>query len=105
MHLAQQGFSDIAILDFDLAVNDFGDEFERALNATKMVPAKKAKRRPMVPEALYDDVQLKRFLSFPDDIIGIRPDDDPELNTLVDDLLTGKADWLLPELPKPNVPE
>lgn len=94
MHLREQGYSETTCLDFDLAVNDFGDEFERAMQATKMVPAGARRKRPMVPKPLYDEVQLKRFLSMPDDIIGVRPDDDPELNQMVDDVMTGKADWL-----------
>jgi hypothetical protein len=94
MHLREQGYSDQSCLDFDLAVNDFGDEFERAMEATKMVPAGSRRKRPMVPKPLYDEAQLKRFLGMPDDVIGVRPDDDPELNEMTEDILSGKADWL-----------
>ena len=96
LRLRDNGFSDQSCLDFDLAVNDFGDEFEEQRRATKQIPAPKSRRNPTVAAPLHDDVQLKRFLSMPDDVIGVRRDDDPELNRLVEDILSGNADWLTP---------
>lgn len=100
LHLREQGFSPWTCLDFDLAVNDYGDEFEEQLKATKQVPMSRAKRRkPTVPAPLHDHVQLKRFLGIPDEVIGVYREDDPELNRLKDEILSGTADWLLPATP------
>jgi hypothetical protein len=96
MRLRDDGYSEQTCLDFDLAVNDFGDEYEEQLRATKQVPLTHRRRNPTVPAPLHDVVQLKRFLSIPDDLIGVRRDDDPELNRLAEDVLAGDAEWLLP---------
>jgi hypothetical protein len=90
LSLAKAGFSNRDCLAFDLAVSAYGDAFENAREATKEVPAPKAKKTHTVPAPKYTPAELRQFLGLPDE----DEDDsgDEELDALADAILRGDTE-------------
>lgn len=98
MGLTRAGYDPLTCLDFDFAVLEFGESFEAAREATEQVPAPPAskRRRPMTTKPKYTPEELQEFLSIPVEWTKpARAEDDPEVVEMAEDILSGKADWLL----------
>ncbi len=92
------GYSAWDRLGFDLAVNEFGERFDSAQQATKEVPdsaKKKRTRTKIVPK--YTKEQLNGFLSIPLHLVrsGEAWGDDPDVQELASEIRSGTADWLM----------
>lgn len=99
LSLREQGFDAYTRLSFDLAVAAFGMEFEAAQQATIEVPATKERRKPTTQKQKYDEADFRRFLGIPDEEAssGSLMPADPTVDALVNDILQGRADWLMPK--------
>ena len=98
LKLRRAGFSETACLDFDLAVLEFGESFERERNATVSVVASgKPKKIRYVQVPKYTPKELaEKFLQIDTSIIDDIEEAAAEMvDDLAEDILAGDADdWL-----------
>lgn len=91
------GFSPRDRLDFDLAVVEFGEAFEREQERTEMrtVPKSTSKiHKAPFPKWSARDLAVQ-FLSVPEDDLDAQAKAaDQAVDDLAADILLGKADWL-----------
>jgi hypothetical protein len=97
LRLRRRDFSDRTLLDFDLAVMEFGESFERERDATEMRTIPKRRGPAKAPHPKYTPEQLaEKFLGV--DVSIISEIADARMSTiddLADDILSGDADdWL-----------
>lgn len=86
----------LACLRFDIACLEFVERWERERDATVEVPAPGGKRKPTVPKPKHSPDQLLRWLGIdPEDVAAEGVDLDPAIEAMADEILSGRADWLL----------
>lgn len=95
--MREAGYTPWERLDFDLAVNAFGERFESEQRRTKEVSDTAPRRRRRTKVVPYHSRErLNEFLSLPLHLLKPEtPDQDPEVQELVEQLRKGTPDWLL----------
>lgn len=92
--LRRAGASRGLCLAFDEAVLEFGERFDAERQATKEMPARRNRRRqPTETAPKWTEEDLRRFLGLAE---IERWEDDEDVKRLAAEILSGKADWLMP---------
>lgn len=96
MGMAEDGYSARDRLEFDLGIVGFARKFERRMEETKEVAAPKPSRQRKIRVPLHEKETYLGWLGISEESIRAAKDEalDPEVEAMVDDLLSGKADWL-----------
>lgn len=95
MGMADEGYSHRDRLEFDLGIVGYARKFERKMQETKEAIAPKPDKQRKIRVPLHEKDEYLRWLGVDPETAAAKGEElEPEVEAMVDDLLSGKADWL-----------